>query len=209
VCFIYSLNAAGGCPCCLYLSVSGSVFFSSVEALPSLSVSFISGGRESYTPSAGRLSIYSPIRGGWWLWCPLQIWTHNGANTDTQRRAFVHVVYIRGGLFLLLVWYSLNAAAVGVHVVHIVHVVHVVHIRAALRLSDSLFCCRYRHAGRAKHHTGGAVVLFRTLSVLSTLSILRRGVYGIASTRGGGVCVRLSTLSILRRAVLRLWPPAA
>ena len=71
LCVVYSLNAAGVCPCCLYLSVSGSVSFSSVEALPSLSVSFISGGRESCTPSAGRLSIYSPIRGGWWLWCPL------------------------------------------------------------------------------------------------------------------------------------------
>ena len=58
--------------------------------------------------------------------------------------------------------YGHTAAAVGVHVVH---------IRAALRLSASLFCCRYRHAGRAKHHTGGAVVPFRMLSVLSTLSI--------------------------------------
>ena len=56
-------------------------------------------------------------------------YTHDGANTDTQRRAclcsVVHVVYIRGGLFLLLVWYSLNAAAVGVHIVHVVHVVHI------------------------------------------------------------------------------------
>ena len=34
----------------------------------------------------------------------------------------VHVVHIRGGLFLLLVWYSLNAATVGVHIVHVVYI---------------------------------------------------------------------------------------
>ena len=36
------------------------------------------------------------------------------ASSSSHVGAVVHVVYIRGGLFLLLVWYSLNAAGVSV-----------------------------------------------------------------------------------------------
>ena len=55
----------------------------------------------------------------------------------------VHVVHIRGGLFLLLVWYSLNAAAVGVHIVHVVYLragcVDAAPPRRALRLLGVLY----------------------------------------------------------------------
>ena len=125
LCVVYSLHAAGGCPCCLYLSVSWSVFFSSVEALPSLSVSFISGAVQFI--SRGRRAVLR-------LWPPTARKGRGLVDTPNERANVVHAAK------------------------------------------------EQRRAASSSPHGG-------RLSILSTLSILERGVYGIASTRGGCVCM--------------------
>ena len=112
----------------------------------------------------------------------------------------VHVVHIRGGLFLLLVWYSLNAAAVGVHIVHVVYiragcVDAAPPRRAVLRLSGFGLLLHEKANTTKEQH--GAASSFPAAGRLSTLSIL--SIFGacliISSMFGGCPCCLYLSIS--------------
>ena len=216
----------GGCPCCLYLSISGGLVC--VEALGSFLVSTFSPFRSYDTPLVStfrRFRTYENGRRGGRL------------QTSTGRRTFRAFVLWCGCSFQ----YTAKPPHVGAFLSCVVHIVHVVHIGAG-RVWYSLNAAGRplpengqktaknsrniaEKGGKCRFSVVLSVVFLHFTNTAKTRPnerARRSSVSGfcpvvdtthttgrIRTHSGGRVCVRLSTLSILGRAVLRLWPSFA